>query len=170
MEATISNKVEDNTTTTTTTTTNAAAATVPCPENNSHRSNGQRQLAVFEKCSLPCQLRGLVTRGLLIDKSRGSLITFCIGIVLIVICWGLLAVSSYYADNLSKWWDEETPYVGQVCLPYSIFRYRNYYSIRKPQWDGGALNNKVVESCESDRVCCVCIRVDRLGIKALDVW
>ncbi len=109
----------------TSTTTTAAAATAPNPESNPD-SNSQLQLAVFQKCHLSCQLRGLVARGLIIDKSRGSVITFCVGILLLAICWGLLAASSYCAEDLSKWWSDETKYVGQVRLPYSVFIYRNY--------------------------------------------
>ncbi len=107
----------------TATITPTTAADVPCSENNSNLSNDQ-----FQKCALPCQLRGLVTRGVLIDKSRGSIITFTLGVALIAICWGLLAAFSKESDNLSKWWYDTSSIVGQVCLPYSILRYTNCYS------------------------------------------
>ncbi len=124
----MSNTMKDHTTTTTTI---GAAALSSSDETNSHHSNDHRQLV--PKFSLSCQLRGLIVRGMLIDTSKGSLITFVIGIFLIVICWALLGASSNRTSSLSKWWYDESYLVGQVCLPYTILRYRNYYSISKNQ-------------------------------------
>ncbi len=124
----MSNTMKDHTTTTTTT---GAAVLSSSDATNSHHSNDHRQLV--PKFSLPCQLRGLIVRGMLIDTSKGSLITFGIGISLIVICWALLGAGSDRTSSLSKWWYDKSYLVGQVCRPYVILRYRNYYSISKHQ-------------------------------------
>ncbi len=133
--------MKDHTTTPTITITTGADTAVAAhssspDETNSHHhsnenSNSHRQF--IPKFSLSCQLRGLIVRGMLIDTSKGSVITFGVGVFLIVICWVLLGVSAKNSSNLSTWWHDESYLAGQVRLPCHILKCRNDYFISKSQ-------------------------------------